>query len=107
TTDVEQKTSIARAAGLLHRDELDDVDGALHYFERALEHHLGDQELRYAAAELYEASGDRATAVSHYRALAAHTPRNVDVYRRALWLLEKMGETDAAWNATTVLDALG
>jgi tetratricopeptide (TPR) repeat protein len=98
---------LAKKIGTIHRDELDDAKAAIRYFSRASSNDREDVELYYWLSELHEAEGDRPAAASQFRAASFHAPGRADVFRRALWLFDKTGEVDSAWNAASVLEELG
>ncbi|MBK7586731.1 MAG: tetratricopeptide repeat protein [Myxococcales bacterium] len=98
---------LGKKLGMLYRDELDDVTGAISAFERAASRNRADVELSFWLSELYEATGDVASAATVFRATAAAASEDVAVFRRALWCFEKTGEADSAWNAACVIDQLG
>lgn len=98
---------LGKKLGMLCRDELDDLPGALGAFRAAARRNPADVELHFWVAELCEASLDYAGAAAQMRVAAFAAADRADVYRRALWCFEKTGESDAAWNAACVLDELG
>ena len=98
---------LGKKLGMLYRDELDDLEGALRAFASAALKNPTDVELHFWLAELYEAKQDYAAAATEMRRAAGAAPERADVHRRALWCFEKLGEADAAWSAACVLDQLG
>lgn len=98
---------LGKKLGMLCRDELDDLPGALGAFAAAARRNPADVELHFWVAELCEASKDYAGSAAQMRVAAFAAADRTDIYRRALWCFEKTGETDAAWNAACVLDELG
>ncbi|MEZ4372156.1 MAG: hypothetical protein R3B07_15085 [Polyangiaceae bacterium] len=98
---------LAKRLGLLYRDNLDELEGAKRSFQRALECDPTALDLYYFVSELYEAEQQYVPAARQFQLAARHHPRNPDIYRRALWLFEKAGDVDAAWNAAVALETLG
>jgi len=75
--------------------------------ERLLETRPGDAKLRHRVAELYASLDDAGRALHQIRLAVQAEPRDAAAYRRARGLFDKLGDSDGAWNACTVLESLG
>ncbi len=98
---------IANHLASLLRTRLGDIDGAMRALERALSCDATDPTAHSALAEIHEGRGESLWAIRHRRAEARAMPTSPRAYASALDLFESSGDIDAAWNAASVLVALG
>jgi tetratricopeptide (TPR) repeat protein len=105
--DAARACEICKKLGQLRRDRLGDGPGALDAFTAAVKLRPKDVETRAALAELLVAKGDREGAVAELETAARVDPARAETHRRLFELHRRLGSTDRAWLAATVLEALG
>jgi golgin subfamily B member 1 len=93
--------------GLLRRDVIGDLDGAIDAFQGALRCRAGDVEAQAALADLLMTKGDLDRALAELEAMAKKEPLRVATYRKLYEVHRRAGRTDRAWLAATALEELG
>jgi tetratricopeptide (TPR) repeat protein len=92
--------------GLLRRDSLRDVDGAIDAFRGALRCRPSDVESQAALADLLMTKADFGGALAELVAMAEKEPLRFATYRKLYDLHTRAGRTDRAWLAGTALEEL-
>jgi tetratricopeptide (TPR) repeat protein len=105
--DATRAWDICRRLGLLRRDVLGDVPGAIDAFRGALRCRADDIESRAALADLLMTTGDTADACRELQLMATLNPTRVATHRKLFDLHSRVGRADSAWLAATALEELG
>jgi tetratricopeptide (TPR) repeat protein len=93
--------------GALYRDQLGAPELTITAYERVLEEDSSRVDVRRQLVDLYSTRGEHSLALWHCRRAIKADPGDRELYRKIYSLLDRVGETDAAWNAAMVLDYLG
>lgn len=96
-----------RLLALLFRDHLEDPDGALRAFEKALADRPDDLATRQTAATIARDLGRWDTARVHLQACARLDPMVVQTYHDLFDVFQKLKRPDQAWAAASVTSQLG
>lgn len=105
--DPDTAVAVAQRIEQLAANPAADPRVAVAALERLVETRPAELGLRYRVADLYTGLGDAPRALAQVRLAARVAPANPDIYRRVRRLCEQLGNTDTAWNACSVLEALG
>lgn len=105
--DVARAWDVCRRLGLLRRDQLRDLPGALDALEGAIRCKPSDVETHAAVADLRASRGDLDGALKDLEQMAESAPTRVATHRKLYDLHIRRGEVDRAWLAATALEELG
>jgi tetratricopeptide (TPR) repeat protein len=105
--DPDTALSVAERIEQLASNPEADPRVAVAALERLIETRPADVALRHRVADLYTGLGDAPRALAQCRLAARVAPMNSENYRRSYALFQQLHDTDGAWNACAVLDALG
>jgi tetratricopeptide (TPR) repeat protein len=105
--DADRAWRTCQRLGLLRRDAMGDVEGAIEAFAGAVQCRPSDVEARAARADLLMTKGDGDGALSELAEMAKREPLRVATYRKLYELHARAGRVDRAWLAATALEELG
>jgi tetratricopeptide (TPR) repeat protein len=104
--DTERAWDVCRKLGVLRRDKLNDVDGAVEALTAATRLKPSDVEGRALLAETHLAAGHEPDAVTEFERIARDAPLRSSTYARLFALHRRAGRTDRAWLAGGALEEL-
>jgi tetratricopeptide (TPR) repeat protein len=107
TGDAERAWRTCTKMGLLRRDAMGDLEGAIDAFRGALRCRPSDVEAQAALADLLMTKSDIQGALTELILMAKKEPLRVATYRKLYELHRRAGRTDRAWLAATALEELG
>ncbi|MBK8256202.1 MAG: hypothetical protein IPK82_26480 [Polyangiaceae bacterium] len=96
-----------RKLALLFRDHLEDAEGALRAFEKAIADRPSDMATRETAAALARELGKWDVARVHLQACSRNDPMVVQTYHDLFDVFQKLKRPDQAWAAASVTAQLG
>jgi tetratricopeptide (TPR) repeat protein len=105
--DAARAWDACRKLGVLRRDKMRDIRGAIEAFTGAVSCKPSDVESRAMLADLHLAVGDEAQALAAFERVTQLAPTRASTYARLFALHQRAGRTDRAWLAATALEELG
>jgi tetratricopeptide (TPR) repeat protein len=105
--DTERAWDTCRKLGVLRRDKLHNLVGAVEAFTGAVHFKPENVDSRALLAEIHLAVGDEPRAVNEFERIAQYAPTRSSTYSRLFGLHRRAGRIDRAWLAGAALVELG